>query len=307
MTKKSTWSAASVKARLLNISRKQNEEFQHTIERYALERFLVRLGKSRYRNRFILKGAKLYTVWTEQPHRPTKDLDLLGEFEQRLDVILEVLKEICTTTDPKDGLRFEPDSIQVSDIREGQSYGGVRAYITAYLGKASCRVQIDVGFGDIITPESVEVTLPPVLDGLEPATMPAYTLVTVVAEKLEATVSIGAANSRVKDFYDLWVFSRRFEFQGELLTTAIGNTFQRRKTQFPTEIPIALTEEFSKSESARKYWLGFLSTTGLGEGVPPFPQIVKDIAEFVLPPLRAASEARVLDKHWHPGGPWKSD
>jgi len=136
MTKKPTWSPASVKAQLQRVSRGQNEQFQHTLERYALERFLVRIGKSRYNDRFTLKGAKLYSVWTEQPHRPTRDLDLLGEFDPALEVTAAIMKEICSVTVPIDGLIFVPDSVQVSEIREGQSYGGVRIYLAARLGKA---------------------------------------------------------------------------------------------------------------------------------------------------------------------------
>jgi len=136
--------------------------------------------------------------------------------------------------------------------------------------------------------------------------MPAYTLVTVVAEKLEAMVSIGAANSRVKDFYDLWVFSRRFEFEGRILATAIRNTFHRRKTPFPTDAPVALTNEFAQSPTTLSYWSGFLLSAGLGTGVPLFPKVVENIADFVIPPLRVAAAGGVFAQSWPPGGPWTS-
>lgn len=304
MTREQKWSSAAVKARLLKMAREQNLDFQRLLERYALQRFLARLTASAHRGRFMLKGAQLYSLWTEQPHRPTRDLDLLGEMDNDLAAVTSVMREICMTPVAGDGLRYDADSVRVGEIREGQSYQGVRVQLRAHLGKARFQLQIDIGFGDAVTPAPIQISLPPILDGLEPIQMPAYTIETVVAEKIEALVSIGAANSRMKDFYDLWEFSRRFAFDGALLATAVGNTFRRRRTAFPETTPVALTAEYAQSTTAVSYWNGFLHSAGLADGVPEFGEVIEKLALFITPLLGAARQGATWNHDWRPGGPW---
>jgi predicted nucleotidyltransferase component of viral defense system len=304
MSREQEWSSAAVKARLLRMAREQNLEFQYQLERYALQRFLARLAASAHRGRFLLKGAQLYSLWTEQPHRPTRDLDLLGDLPNDLETVAGAIRDVCAAAIVPDGLRYDADSVRVTEIREGQSYQGVRVQLRAYLGKANLQLQIDIGFGDEVTPAPIEISLPSILDGLEPIRMPAYTIETVVAEKIEALVSIGAANSRMKDFYDLWEFSRLFRFDGALLAKAVGNTFRRRRTSFPETTPVALTAEYAQSAAALSYWNGFLRSAGLADGVPEFGRVIEQLALFIVPLLDAARQGTLWPHDWHPGGPW---
>lgn len=304
MTQGPNRSPASIKARLLTVSKSAGEEFQHTLERYAVERFLVRVVHSEYRDRFVLKGAALYTVWTGQPHRPTRDLDLLGQLTPDEATIAESMRQICGAAVEPDGLSFDADSIEASKIREDQRYGGIRVLMNAYLGKARIRVQVDVGFGDAVTPGPILVQLPSMLVDLPAATVSAYNLETVVAEKLEALISLGTTNSRMKDFYDIWVFSRRFEFEGSTLVQAVYNTFERRATSIPASTPVALTAEFAMTSSARSYWVGFLKAAGLAGSAPEFSVMAEDISSFAMPVLDAARTNSAPPKHWRPGGPW---
>ena len=222
----------SVRARLLNLAAARGEDFQLVLTRYANERLLHRLARSRHGGRFVLKGATLFTLWTGEPHRVTRDVDLLGFGDPSEAHIRSVFAEVLAVDVDDDGVRFDASSLEVGAIRQGQAYRGVRVLVVARVTTARVRLQVDVGFGDAITPQPVPVDLPALLDFEAPRLL-AYPRETVIAEKLEAMVQRGLANSRMKDFYDLAVLARTFAFEGEVLARAIGATFERRGTPCP--------------------------------------------------------------------------
>lgn len=290
---------ASVRQRLLTTSQQQGEPFDLVLTRYGIERLLYRLSQSRYADRFLLKGAMLFRIWTESSHRPTRDLDLLGTGPAEAEELTKIFREICSTPVEPDGLEFLGNSVNANPIREEAVYGGIRVTMEARLGNIRVHVQADVGFGDAVTPEPLEVEFPGLLDFPTPR-LRSYPVYTVVAEKLEAMVLLGEANSRMKDFYDLWFLSRNFEFEGETLASAIGATFARRKTPLPAELPSALHDEFAAIKVVQ--WSAFQRKSRLGE--TPMLEVIRAIRQFAESPLRAAFLGSRLDSNWTPGKGW---
>lgn len=296
--------AASVHQRLLNRSRKYAEDFNLLLVRYAIERFLYRLSQSPYADRFILKGALLFWVWQTPIHRPTRDLDLLGFGSSSPTAIAEVFQQICLTDVESDGLVFDLDSIQIQEIRADQEYRGQRVDLLARLGPARIPVQIDIGFGDIVSSVVVKTNFPTLLDFPAPR-LRMYSKETVVAEKLHAAVELGMANSRIKDFFDLWTLSRLFDFDGRVLSLAIQTTFDHRQTPFLSVSPLALTPEFGQHPDKIKQWQGFLRRNRLDAGGVDLPDIITALAAFLMPPLLAAGKGQALAAHWPADGPWQ--
>ena len=295
--------AQSVHHRLLNRAREHGEDFNLVLIRYALERFLYRLGRSQYKDRFILKGAMLFAAWTDQPHRPTRDLDLLGIGDSSDEALRQVFSEIVRMPVEPDGLEFDEGSISISEIREAQDYPGKRIGLRVRLGNARLDIQIDVGFGDAVTPEPAEIDFPTLLDSSSPR-IRAYPCETVIAEKLQALVAFGMAISRMKDFYDIWTLSKLFPFDGVSLSAAIAATFERRGTAIPEGVPTALTDEFAADKTKQAQWTGFLKRSVLSEAPPTLSRVVNDLRDFLLEPLHAAARSEPLAKSWQPGGPW---
>ena len=302
MTKAPKDIAASVRARLLHLAKSRGEDFQLLLTRYANERLLYRLSKSKHAGSFVLKGAALFALWTEKPHRATRDVDLLGFGDPSSDRMRSVLVDVIGTAVDDDGLVFDASSFEIGPIREEQEYGGIRAVLIAHLAAAKIRLQIDIGFGDVITPQAIEVEYPALLEFPAPH-LRAYPRETVVAEKLEALVQLGLANSRMKDFYDLTVLSRTFGFDGDLLVRAIRATFGRRKTELPTELPIGLTPAFAADPTKRSQWTAFVRKTG-AQDAGDLQTVVEQIIEFAGPPLLAAASGTGYAKRWSPGGAW---
>ena len=302
MTKAPKDIGASVRARLHRLARERGEDFQLVLTRYANERLLFRLATSPHGSCFVLKGAALFTIWTGKPHRTTRDVDLLGFGDPSVDHVRTVFTEVLALDVVDDGVKFDVRSLDVGLIREEQEYGGVRTVLAAHVDSARVRLQIDVGFGDIITPEAIAVEFPPLLDFPAPR-LRAYPRETVVAEKLEAMVHLGLANSRMKDFYDLVILSRMFEFDGALLSRAIRATFDRRKTPLPSSLPIALTQAFTADAMKNTQWKAFIRKSGAGD-VADLTSAVAAIAIFVERPLAAAARSDPFAEHWPPGGPW---
>lgn len=301
MTKSPKDIGASVRARLLRLARERGEDFQLVLTRYANERLLYRLASSEHASRFVLKGATLFTIWTGEPHRATRDVDLLGFGDPSEHHIRAVFADVIAVEVDDDGVRFDARMLEVGPIREEQDYGSVRVVLVAQVTSAKVRLQVDVGFGDAITPDAVNVDFPPLLDFPAPS-LRAYPRETVVAEKLEAMVKLGQANSRMKDFYDLAVLSQTFAFEGELLVRAIAATFARRGTPLPAGLPVALTQEFTDDRMKTTQWSAFVRKSG----APPLGElryVAATIARFVEEPLFAAA-GPTFEKHWAPGGPW---
>ncbi len=295
--------AASVRHRLTELARKQGEDFQLVLTRYVIERLLYRLSCSQYRKEFVLKGAMLFRVWTDQAHRPTRDLDLLGKGDHSIQRLVEVFQSICATAVEDDGLTFDPNSVRGQTIKEDQEYGGVRLHCQARLGQARIDLQIDLGFGDAVTPRAVEVRFPVMLDSPAPM-LNAYPRQTVVAEKFQAMVALGIANSRMKDFFDLWILSHAFAFDGATLSRAIQATFRRRKTALPTNSPLALTPVFASDAAKVKQWQAFVAKGKLDVGKTTLQQVCAFLNGFLMPPTLALAAGNGFDKTWTPAGPW---
>ena len=294
---------ASVRERLLNLARERHEDFQLLLIRYANERLLYRLAESRHAKGFILKGATLFALWKTDAHRATRDVDLLGIGEPTAARIRGIFEDVLGLNVGDDGVRFDETSLKVGPIREKQAYAGVRVTITARVENARVRLQFDVGFGDAIFPEPVVVTLPTLLDFPSPR-LRAYRPETVVAEKLHAMVELGLANSRMKDFYDILILSRLFDFEGQVLVQAIRATFERRGSALPEGLPIGLTAEFAEDPSKKSQWRAFLRKTSASD-VGDLPGVAAEVARFVAEPIDALRGTSLFPRRWRPGG-WRS-
>jgi hypothetical protein len=295
--------AASVKQRLLNRARTQKEDFNLLLTKYALERVLYRISQSPHKDAFVLKGALLFELWTEQTHRPTRDADFLAQGDSSLERFQKIFQEICAMTVHDDGLRFDPASVKVDRIKEDQDYEGIRVTFLGHLEASRLHIQIDIGFGDVITPTPVETVFPTLLEN-PAAVLLAYPRETVIAEKFEALVKLGMANTRMKDFHDLRTLSRLFPFAGPTLSEAIQRTFARRRTPLPLEaLPTALTSEFYDDDTKQKQWNAFVSKNKLYIEPITLQEVTTSIREFVLPVLRPQDSPPL---QWEPGGPWKS-
>jgi predicted nucleotidyltransferase component of viral defense system len=294
---------ASVKARLLQLARAQGEDFNALLVRYVLERFLYRLSTSPYSSGFLLKGAILFTVWSRRPHRATKDIDLLGFGAPDLDRLQSVFRDVCTVSVDNDGLRFAADEVRAVPIREEAVYDGVRVTFTAYLGTARVPVQVDVGFGDATTPPPEMVELPTLLDHPAPR-LRGYRREVTLAEKLHAMVDLGIANSRMKDYFDVWFLAENFTVDGTDLTGAVRSTFTRRRTPVPTALPAGLSHEFAEDPAKVAQWKAFTTRTRLAVEAPSLLSTVEAIARFVMPVFESIAEDGSLAGTWSPGGPW---
>ena len=296
--------AASVRQRLLNRSHERGEDFQLTLIYYALERLMYRLSRSPYRDRFVLKGAMLFSVWSEMPHRATRDLDLLGHGDHDLAPLITTFKEICRTSVEDDGVVFLDDTMAGEEIRDGEEYEGVRLSFEARLGVAKIPIQVDIGFGDVVVPQPEPLNYPTLLDFPAPRLL-AYPRETVVAEKFQSMVELGIANSRMKDFFDLWTLSRTFSFDGARLAGAIRATFERRRTSLPTVDPVCFTSDFSRDRNKQAQWTAFLKRTGVDTQGVSLSEVLPVLQRFLMPPTTAAANGKAFDTQWSAGGPWK--
>jgi len=291
--------AASVKARLLALSKQRREDFNLLLQRYAAERFRYRLSRSRHCQQFVLKGATLFWVWLNDFHRPTRDVDLLGFGDPSLAAAEATFAEVCRWPVEPDGVLF--DEVRPELIREGQRYGGVRIRLAARLGSAKLAVRVDVGFGDAIATGVRTSPVTPLLTG-EPFVLLAYPRETVVAEKLQAIVALDAANSRIKDFYDLLFLSRSFAFEGSKLHAAILATFERRQTPVPVSPPFGLTQAFAALPDKAAAWKRLLGTGRLPDVA--FPVAIADLSQFLMPVCTAVARDRSFDELWLPLTGW---
>jgi predicted nucleotidyltransferase component of viral defense system len=277
--------AASIHARLLNRAKARGEEFNLVLTRYAIERFLYRLSTLPARESFCLKGALLFDLWFDIPHRPTHDADFLGFGPQDAAALAATMREICGVH-VDDGMIFDAASITVEEIREEARYGGLRVRLTGKLGKARSTVQIDVGYGDAVSPGPEEAVYPVMLDELPPPRLRVYPRATVIAEKLEAIESLGMTNSRMKDFFDISVLAREGTLDIAQLGDAIAATFQRRATPIPAGVPLGLSDEFARDAVKRAQWLGFLRKNRLGELA--LENVIDEVCRFVEAPMAHA-------------------
>lgn len=278
--------AASVRARLLNVAKAQGVDFNQVLVRFALERILYRLTQSQHADRFLLKGALLFTLWYDMPHRATRDADLLGLGTSDLASVAETFRDIAAVT-VDDGIEFDPASVTVEEIRKETGYGGVRVIIAGELAKARCKTQIDVGFGDAVTPAPVDSVYPVLLDDLPAPKLRAYPTYTVIAEKLHAIALLGMTNSRLKDYFDLSVLLERETLDTDLLAQAINATFERRGMAVPEALPVGISDEFAHDASRQVMWLAFLKKNELPPD--PLPAIVDRLRSALAPALNRAA------------------
>lgn len=297
--------AASVYDRLLKRTDLGDENFQFVLMRYGAERLMYRLSRSEHATNFVLKGAMLFLVWTGEQYRATKDMDFLVLKSASVDRLRDIFRELCQLPAAQDGLIFDSDSVQAEQIREDDLYQGVRVTLLARLNNARIPLQVDIGFGDAVTPKAIQTDFPTLLD-LPTPRLAMYSRETVVAEKFEAMVKLGLSNSRMKDFYDIWVLSREFDFDGSVLSAAIQATFKRRETALTPTMPLALTSDFSSDKSKQLQWKAFVRRTKLKLAAEGLEQVVTGIRSFLETPVIAASQGEKLRAVWAKGGPWKS-
>jgi predicted nucleotidyltransferase component of viral defense system len=248
--------AASVRARLLNVAKAQGVDFNQVLVRFALERILYRLSCSEHSDHFLLKGALLFTLWYDMPHRATRDVDLLGFGTSDLESVVRTFRDIASIV-VDDGIVFAPASVAAEEIRKDAGYVGVRILISGELAKARCKVQIDIGFGDAVTPSPVEATYPVLLADLPAPRLRIYPVYTVVAEKVHAIALLGMTNSRMKDYFDLAVLVDREALDTDVLAGALKATFERRGMAIPVELPVGLTDEFADNPARQALWRAF--------------------------------------------------
>jgi len=255
--------AASIRARLKQHADATKQDFNLTLTHYGLERLLYRLSVSPHAANYLLKGALLFSLWYDQPHRPTRDADLLGFGPDDIDTAVLAFREICQIA-VEDGITFDPASVRGAVIRKEAGYGGVRIDLLAKLDAARIALQVDIGFGDAVTPGPESVSYPVLLEDLPAPQLRSYPKYTVVAEKFHAVCLLGMANTRMKDYFDLWVLLAEDALEKTELRRAVEATFNRRKLTIPSALPSGLSETFAQDSEKQKQWSAFLKKNRLG-------------------------------------------
>jgi len=293
---------ASIHQRLLNVSKKTGRPFNDLVIYYSIERFLYRLSQSRFADRIILKGGLLLQVWDTPVTRITRDIDLLAKLGNNLDEIKEMVRAVCVVVVDDDGLVFDPQTVTTVHIVEDADYEGVRATFKGCFGKMPLAMQVDFGFSDVITPGPFPITYPSVLDHPS-AQLLAYNRETTVAEKFEAMVKLGELNSRMKDFFDVWVLAQNFAFDGAVLTDAIRSTFTCRQTEVESE-PACFSGRFANTPTKAAQWKGFIKTSRVGQVPTKFAEVIAHVRAFLQPVAEAITDQHDHNKQWPPGGLW---
>jgi len=293
----------SVHQRLLNKAIESGRPFNEVLQYFAIERFLYRLSKSSNAEKFVLKGALMFTAWQAPISRPTKDIDLLGKISNSIDVIISVMKEACLQNVESDGMTFEAESVTATRITEDADYEGMRVRIQGNLGNARMSLQIDIGFGDVVIPGVSKIVYPTILD-FPPPELNGYSKESTIAEKFQAMVKLGALNSRMKDFYDLWLLSRQFDFNGQVLATAISKTFENRKTEIPPQ-PTVFKHSFAKDPIREAQWRAFVRKAKLDNIPLSFAEAISAITAFLRPVVAALAIKEDFQKTWQAPGPWQ--
>lgn len=291
---------ASIRQRLLNHAKAHDDNYQRILTRYAIERLLFRLGQTDARERYVLKGAMLFVTWPAHAFRPTGDLDLLGQGDPSPGAITALFADICRVAAPEDGLIFDPKTLAVEPVRDADKYQGVRLTLRARLGSAVVPIQVDIGFGDQVYPPPTRRDFPGLLPDLPVANVLMYPPETVIAEKFEAMIRFAEENGRIKDFHDIWVITRTFEFDLSTLTEAVGGTLRRRETAAPGEMPMALRAPFAERPDKQALWTGFLRRTPPALPPPPFAEILAELRAFFGPLLPALALPENARGRWNP-------
>jgi predicted nucleotidyltransferase component of viral defense system len=296
--------AASIQARLKQEAANQGKPFAELLQYYGMERFLYRLSKSQYVDKFILKGGLLIYGWNLPLRRPTRDIDFRSYLDNSERIVLRAIKDVIKEPVPEDGLLFDAKTIQVEQTQIGADYEGIRVKFTGYLGKARIPMQVDIGFSDVLASRVERVNYPTLLEDAKRPRLKSYPKESMVSEKVHAMVRHAQLNSRFKDYYDLWLIAENFEFEVQSLQKAIEKTFARRNTAIPVERPSGLTAEFA--ETNRDRWTNFLSKSNLqNKDVENFANVVERIWIFIEYPMRASLQEGSAGKpHWMPQKGW---
>lgn len=296
--------SASVRGKLENLAKKSGRPLQELMQYFVIERFLFRLSQSEYADRFVLKGALMFTVWGSPQSRATRDIDLLARAENSADGMSDMMKVVCRQPVESDGVAFLSDSVRGAVIQENAEYSGVRVTFVAMIQNARCPMQIDIGFGDVIYPTAPLIDYPTMLD-FETPRLKGYPKETVIAEKFEAMVKLGQINSRMKDFYDIHVLLRQFEFDGEILRLAIERTFANRGTVIDSE-PFVFSLPFLADSVKQSQWTAFVRKSKLTNTPDSFADVVREIQAFLLPLVQSVQQKKNFTSRWASGGPWSS-
>jgi len=292
--------AASVHQRLLNLARATDRPFNELLQYFAIERFLYRFSLSTYKEQFVLKGAQMLRAWEAPLARPTMDVDMLaGQTANTVENLQRIVRECCEV-EADDGVLFDTASVRGEAISKEAEYQDVRVKVRGTLGKIRLNVQVDFGFGDVVVPGPVPTELPQLLDLGAPRLL-GYTPESSIAEKFQAMVALDIANTRIKDFYDVWSLSRMREFDGRVLAAAILATFERRATPLPEGSPLALSDAFSEDPAKQRLWQAFLRKGRLDAGGKGLPAVVDEIRDFLLPPTVALNAGREFRGVWRDG------
>ena len=295
--------SASVHQRLLNKARESGRPFNELFQYFSMERFLYRLSKTHHAQKFVLKGALMFTVWNIQATRTTKDIDFLGNLKNSVGALAEIMRDTCNQTVEPDGMVFDPDSVTSHSIIENAVYEGICVFVRGNLGKSRVRLQIDVGFGDVVFPSELDMNYPVILDFPAP-TLKGYTPESMIAEKFQAMIKLGELNSRMKDFYDIWLLSKQCDFNGHLLEKAIRRTFEIRRTEIPGK-PSIFKKSFSEDQTREIQWRAFLRKTVLTSTRHSFYEVTREIKSFLVPVSSAIFRKESFQKKWIAPGPWK--
>lgn len=295
---------ASVRARLLNIAREANCPFLEILQYYGMERFLYRFSYSKYADKFILKGALMFTVWQVPERRTTLDIDFLANYDNQVATIEKVIKDVCNVPVTPDGLVFDAETVKGQKIREEMEYEGVRVKFIGLLERSRIPMQIDVGFGDVIYPRPKVIDYPVILDFPKPH-LRGYPPESVVSEKFESMVKLGLLNSRMKDYYDIWLMMHQFNFDGLHLVEALKRTFKRRKTTLPGDRPFFAEEIYDEKSDRQTLWKAFLKKGDIKSAPKKLSATAREIEEFLMDPLGAIKNGYKFNKVWKVSGLWK--
>lgn len=293
----------SIRALLQNKARETNRPFAEVLQYYGMERFLFRFSCSKYADKFILKGALLFTVWQIPERRTTLDIDFLANYDNRVARIEEAIRDICGVSVDPDGLVFDSKYVHGRKIKEDAEYEGVRVKFLGHLGRARIPMQIDIGFGDIVYPETMLIDYPVILDFPKPH-LKGYPPESVISEKFEAMIKLGLLNSRMKDFYDIWIMIRQFNFNGSVLAEAIKRTFKHRKTELPKDRPLLAEEIYDEKSDRQTLWKAFLIKNDIKQAPEKLSVAAKAIEDFFVKPLGAINQGNDFNEQWKAPGLW---
>ncbi len=295
---------ASVRARLQNIAKETSRPFAEILQYYGMERLLYRFSKSPYAAGFILKGALMFTAWDIPQRRTTLDIDFSARFDNQINSIEKVIKDICKIAVISDGLVFDSKTVRGQRIKEDADYEGVRVKFVGFLERSRIPMQIDIGFGDIIHPKPKIIDYPVILDLPKPH-LKGYPPESVVSEKFEAMMKLGLLNSRMKDFYDIWLLMRKFDFSGTILTEALKKTFNNRKTELPQRRPLFAQEIYDNKSDRQTLWMAFLRKNDIKNAPDKLSAIAKTIEKFLIKPLGAIKKGKGFNETWKAAGKWE--